>query len=230
MIYLAAWAAGLLTVINPCILPVLPVIAASALATRGGMLALISGLVVSFVAAGLGISVLVRGLGFGAETLATAGSWAMILFAIVMIVPAFSRRFERAMAGSAAQAGGVGAGNSAPAMALTGALLGVVWSPCVGPVLGGAVALSWQQENLIHAGAVMLAFALGASTLIVGMSFVIRSGLRPALTGLSRFTRPAMAAALGLFGLGTLTGFWRSAERWALDILPIWLQDLSVAL
>ena len=46
-------------------------------------------------------------------------------------------------------------------MFLGGALLGAVWSPCVGPTLGGAIALAYQGENLLRATGIMIAFALG---------------------------------------------------------------------
>ena len=69
-----AYLAGLLTLINPCVLPVLPVLpivmASSLHRDRCAPVALAAGLSLSFVALGLGVSVLGPALGFNADSVA----------------------------------------------------------------------------------------------------------------------------------------------------------------
>ena len=66
-----AYLPGLLTLINPCVLPVLPIVMASNLYRyRCAPVALAAGLSLSFVALGLGVSVLGPALGFNADSVA----------------------------------------------------------------------------------------------------------------------------------------------------------------
>jgi len=116
----------------------------------------------------------------------------MILFGVILLVPALAARFEMATAGVASRADGqmntLEAG-SLRGQFLGGLLLGMVWSPCIGPTLGGAIALASQGENL---GYVTLTFVAVGLMLFFQVHHVI--------------------------------------EGWLLDIMPIWLQDLSVIL
>ncbi len=234
MIYLLAYAAGLLTLINPCILPVLPIVLASAVqGHRHGPIALATGMTLAFVAFGLGIAVIGQGLGLTSDDLSRIAAWAMLAFGVVLLVPRFAHRFELATAGFAGRADS-GISNLDPTslsgQALTGTLLGAAWSPCVGPTLGGAIALAYQGENLIHAGMIMLAFAFGVSTLILFFAYGARGALQNPLRRLAQYSRPFMGVALVLVALAILSGGLNVAEGWALDNLPVWLQDLSVSL
>ncbi len=232
MIYLLAYVAGLLTLINPCILPVLPIVVASAVqGHKRGPLALAAGMTTAFVVFGLGIGIVGQSLGLTSDDLSRFAAWAMLAFGIVLLVPQFANRFELATAGFAGRADqGIGQldNTSLTGQALTGALLGAVWSPCVGPTLGGAIALAYQGESLIHAGVIMFAFALGVSTLILLFAYGARGALQNSLRRIAQYSRPVMGVALVLVALAILSGGLNMAEGWALDHLPIWLQDLSV--
>ena len=106
-------------------------------------------------------------------------------------------------------------------------LLGAVWSPCIGPTLGGAIALASQGENLARAGAVMTAFALGVSTLMLAFAYGLRAS---SLRRLSSFAKPLMGWALLLVGLAILFRLHHVADAWLLQHMPAWLVDLSVSI
>ncbi|WP_420857916.1 cytochrome c biogenesis CcdA family protein [Marivivens marinus] len=227
--------AGLLTLINPCVLPVLPIVLATALqASRWGPLALAAGMSASFVAVGMSVAVFGRALGIDDESIAAAGAVAMILFGIVLLVPRFSTRFALATSGISANADTgfdrIDRG-SVKGQFLGGALLGAVWVPCVGPTLGGAIALASAGENLGWAAATMASFALGISTVIVLLGYGAQKAIlarRNRLRTFATSARPLMGAVFILTGLAILLGWFRMAEIWLLDTLPYWLQDLSV--
>ncbi len=232
-----AYGAGLLTLINPCVLPVLPIVLASALsADRRGPFALALGMSISFVALGMIVATFGRSIGLTEETLSRTGAIIMIAFGLVLLVPAFGRRFETATAGFAARADaqiGTGPQTGVQSQFFGGLLLGAVWSPCIGPTLGGAIALASQGENLIWAGLIMVAFAAGVSTLILGLAVGTREGLRSranALRGLAAKSKPIMGVVFLAVGLMILTGVNKMIDIWALDNLPYWLTDLSVAI
>ena len=100
-----AYLAGLLTLINPCVLPVLPIVLASALqAHRLGPVAMAGGMAVSFVVLGLTVTAFGHVIGLDERTLAQAGAVLMIGFGLVLLVPRLNAGFASATAGFAAQA------------------------------------------------------------------------------------------------------------------------------
>lgn len=237
MEFVFAYLAGLLTLINPCVLPVLPIVLVSALnANRWGPVALAAGMSVSFVIFGLFVTAFGAAIGLTQELLAQIGAGLMIVFGVVLLVPAFGRSFELATAGLASGAdtrmNDIDAGDLR-GQALGGLLLGAVWSPCIGPTLGGAIALASQGESLFYAGLIMTFFALGVSTLIIGLGMGAREAIRTraqALQALAKRSKPILGVTFLAVGLMLLFNVHHIIEAWALEVMPIWLQDLSVAL
>ncbi len=234
---LLAYLAGLLTLINPCVLPVLPIVLTTALqAHRLGPAALAAGMSLAFVTLGLGVAALGRSLGLDAETLAQGAAILMIGFGLVLLVPRFNSGFALATSGVAARAdagidrvdrSGLGG------QFLGGALLGAVWSPCVGPTLGGAISLASQGQNLVWAGAIMLGFAAGVSTVILALGYGARAALqrrRALMRSIAEKAKPIMGVTFVAVGLILLTGALRPVETWLLNVLPYWLQDFSVSI
>lgn len=232
-----AYLAGLLTLINPCVLPVLPIVLTTALqAHKLGPVALAAGMSLAFVTLGLGVATLGRSFGLSPETVAQAGAVLMIAFGIVLLVPRLNAGFAMATGGMASRAdvgfdhvdrSGLGG------QFLGGALLGAVWSPCVGPTLGGAISLASQGLNLAWAGAIMLGFAAGVSSVILALGYGARAALqrrRALMRKISERSKPIMGVVFVAVGLIMLTGALRPFETWLLNVLPFWLQDFSVSI
>lgn len=232
-----AYLAGLLTLINPCVLPVLPIVLASALqAHRLGPLAMAAGMAVSFVTLGLTVTAFGHLVGLNERTLAQAGAVLMIGFGLVLLVPRLNAGFATVTAGFSARADAridgidrAGLGGQV----LAGILLGAVWSPCIGPTLGGAISLASQGQNLPWAGAIMAAFAAGVATVILALGYGARSTLlrrRALLRRLAEASKPIMGLLFLGVGLAILLRWHHLAEAWLIDHLPPWLIDLSVSL
>ncbi len=229
--------AGLLTLINPCVLPVLPIVLATALqASRFGPLVLAAGMSLSFVALGLGVTLLSRVLPITPEDIANVGAVLMIGFGLILLIPRFSEGFATATAGFSARAD---AGlddvdrSGLSGQFIGGALLGAVWSPCIGPTLGGAISLASQGQSVVWAGMIMATFALGVSTVIVALGYGARSVIqkRQALMrSIATKGRPIIGAAFVAVGLGILFKVHHMIEFWAIENLPPWLIDLSVSI
>ncbi|MFN3145124.1 MAG: cytochrome c biogenesis CcdA family protein [Paracoccaceae bacterium] len=231
------YGAGLLTLINPCVLPILPIVLATALqASRFGPLAVAAGMSLSFVVLGLGVTALGRTLGLTPEMVADAGAVLMIGFGLVLLVPRFSAAFATATAGVAARADGGLDGvdrSGLNGQFMGGLLLGAVWSPCIGPTLGGAISLASQGESLLRAGAIMAAFALGVSTVIVALGYGARSVIQKRqawMRALALRARPILGGVFVAVGVGLLLRVHHMLEYWALQTLPAWLIDLSVSI
>lgn len=232
-----AYGAGLLTLINPCVLPILPIVLATSLqASRHGPLAVAAGMSVTFVVLGMIVAVAGRSLGITPETVADAGAVLMVGFGLVLLVPAFSARFATATAGISAgadtQIDGIQT-NGLGGQFLGGMLLGAVWSPCIGPTLGAAISLASQGQNLVNVTLTMVFFALGVSTVIVALGYGARSVImkrQAVMRRIAEKSRPIMGATFILVGLGLLFRVHHVIEGWALQHLPAWLVDFSVIL
>lgn len=234
---LLAYGAGLLTLINPCVLPVLPIVLASALsADRRAPLRLAAGMSLSFVVLGVGLSAAGSGLGISAETAARGAALLMATFGLFLLVPALSAGFATVTAGLAARADQTLRPDwaaSATGQWLGGILLGAVWSPCIGPTLGAAISMAAQRSDLLGATLVMSAFAAGVSTLILGLAYGTKSGLQARKAWLARLApraKPILGGAFLAVGMFLFLGLNHPVEAWLLDTLPPWLTDLSVAL
>lgn len=230
-----SYLAGLLTLINPCVLPVLPIVLATALqAHRLGPLALAAGLSLAFVTLGVGIAAAGRSLGLSVETVAQAAALLMIGFGLILLLPQLNTRFATAAGGFASRADThIDSLNyqSLSGQFLGGALLGAVWSPCIGPTLGGAVSLASQGQNLGWAAAVMAAFAAGVSTVILTLGYGARAALQKRRSLMRRIAlraKPIMGIVFVTVGAMLLFGLNQPVEIWLIKVLPIWLQDLSV--
>jgi cytochrome c biogenesis protein CcdA len=232
-----AYAAGLLTLLNPCVLPLLPLIAAGSITRHPlGPLAMAAGLAVSFTLAGIFIFQLTRIIGLAQEDVTMLAGWTMVGFGLVQLVPQAQAGFSR-MAGAAASGGtllmGRVEGRGLGGEVLAGALLGLAWSPCIGPTLGGAIGLAAQGENLLFAFAIMAMFSLGAATIMLGLTYGTRSLIasrRQALNWLMPHAKTVLGVGLIVVGLGIIFHLDRLLEAWALSTLPGWFTDLSVSI
>ncbi|RPE71074.1 cytochrome c biogenesis protein CcdA [Pacificibacter maritimus] len=237
MEYLFAYGAGLLTLINPCVLPILPIVLASAMQSgRGGPLYMAVGMSVSFVVFGMFVTTFGFAIGLDEQRLGQIGAVMMLVFGVILLVPALSERFSSLTARFAnsadAQIDQLQRGSVAGQVG-TGALLGIVWSPCIGPTLGGAIALASQGESLGRAALIMTAFALGVSTLILGLGYGARSWVsqnQKLMQAIAAKSRPILGAVFCVVGLGLLLKIHHVIEIWAIQNLPAWLIDLSVSL
>lgn len=224
-----AFFAGTLTVINPCILPLLPIVVAAAFANgKLGAAALLLGLVAGF--ATLGVIVNATGALFGvSETvLRNVVAVLLLLFAAVLLIPALERRFSNmvapvgaAGANLAARAGNYGiAGQFA-----VGILLGAVWAPCSGPSVGAALSLAVEAGGYLAAAARMTAFALGAALVL----FLVAIGARSLATrggGVAKvapFAKKIAGGAFLLVAVLMLSGLDKRVEAGLLDFMPDWL-------
>lgn len=237
MEFLLGYGAGLLTLINPCVLPVLPIVLATALqAGRAGPIALAAGMSLSFVVLGMLVAVAGRSLGITEETVANAAAVLMILFGVVLLVPRFSAAFATATAGVSSGADARMDDLSQDGLTgqfVGGILLGAVWSPCIGPTLGGAISLASQGESLLRAGGIMIAFALGVSTIILALGYGAQSVIRRRQAAMRRIAgaaRPILGVVFVAVGVAILFKVHHMAEAWVLDTLPAWFTDLSVSI
>lgn len=233
---LLGYGAGLLTLINPCVLPVLPIVLASGMqAGKHGPLALAAGMSLSFVTLGMFVATVGYTIGLDADRMSQIGAWMMVAFGLVLLVPQLNARFVTATAGlaSGADARMDRLDNGMKGQFLGGIILGAVWSPCVGPTLGGAISLASQGQNLVWSAAIMTSFAMGISTVMVLLGYGTRETImarRDQMRALAEKSKPIMGFVFVAVGVMILTKTHYVIEAWLLDHLPVWLLDFTVSI
>ncbi|MFM0339865.1 cytochrome c biogenesis CcdA family protein [Paraburkholderia fungorum] len=235
--YAIGFAAGAASTLSPCVLPLLPILVASALSShRLGTLALATGLSVSFAAVGIFIATLGASAGLDPETFRRAAAALMIVFGVVMLSARLQQAFARlvwGLSGAGQNALARVRGDGLPGQFCIGLLLGLVWSPCVGPTLGAATTLASQGTDLGHIAVLMVLFGLGAGFPLVVLGAISRATLtrvRGALSSLGRLTRLTLGTVFVALGLLVLTGLDRSIEATVLAVSPMWLTAFTTRL
>lgn len=229
-----AFAAGLLSILSPCVLPLLPIVLGAAVTQhRWGPLALASGLAVSFTGLGLLIAVAGFSLGLDASVFRMVAAIIMIAMGLVLLMPAWQTRL--ATAGGPVSAwtdrrfGGF-SGSGLSGQFAMGLLLGAVWSPCVGPTLGAASLLASQGRDLAQVAVTMAVFGLGAALPLAVLGLLSRSALmkmRGRMLSAGQFGKALLGVALLLIGIGIVTGADKWIETTLVNASPAWLTDLT---
>jgi cytochrome c-type biogenesis protein len=226
-------AAGGLTTLSPCVFPLLPLVLGGALqGNRFAPLAMGAGMIVSFATIGMLLGAVGPALGIDGDTVRTAGAVMLIAFALVMLVPALGERFTGWMLPIATTANAASArldqGSMLGALML-GGVLGLVWSPCSGPLLGSALTLVASEGGVARGGVVLGIFGLGAAIPLVAVAYASRRGfVRVREWVISRIERVRrfFAVLLGSLGVAILTGW----DKWLEARMLQWLPDSWVNL
>lgn len=228
------YAAGALSTLSPCVVPLLPILVASALAEhRLGLWALAAGLALSFTVVGMFVATVGVSIGIDSAVLRPLAGVLLIGFGAVMAWPAAERAFAAVTAGIGQRGGSALArvgGRGWRGQLAVGTLLGIVWTPCVGPTLGAASTLAAQGRQLGAVAALMLAFGLGAATpLVVAGLLAQRAGaaMHGRWIAVAASARRALGIALAIVGALIVLGLDKSFETWLVERSPDWLTQLT---
>lgn len=235
--YGLSYIAGNLSTLSPCVLPLVPILIGSAVMThRLGPFALAAGLALSFTAVGIFIASVGSAIGLDQEVLRNIGASLLILFGVILLSTKLQEKFAVATSGLS------GSGQSLLnrvstdglfGQFLIGLLLGLVWSPCVGPTLGATITLASQGQNLGHAALVMAIFGLGASTPLVILSLLSRQTMlkfRNKMMTTGAAGKKILGILLFTLGLLILSGIDKHLEAAILNIAPDWLVQLTTSI
>ena len=232
--FLFAFLAGVLSTLSPCVLPLIPIIiGAAANQHRFGPFALAGGLAVSFAVIGTGLASIGSSIGLAQDSFRLFAAVVMGIIGIVLISNRLQERFAVAMSGVS------GAGNSLLSKVtidgllgqfLIGILLGLVWTPCVGPTLGAAITLASQGRDLGKIVFVMAIFGLGAGLPLALLGMLSRGAMmkvKGKLGNAGKLGKQLLGGFLILISLLVMTGQDKTLESFLLKHSPDWLTDLT---
>ena len=146
LLLIFAFLAGVVTILSPCILPILPIVLSS---TIGGHetgkarpLGVVVGFIFSFTFFTLFLSTIVRLSGISADSLRVFSVIVIGLFGISFLIPQFQVLLEKLFSKLAQY---VPRGNTRTGFwpgVLIGLSIGLLWTPCVGPILASVISLA----------------------------------------------------------------------------------------
>lgn len=228
-------AAGSLTTLSPCVFPLLPLVLGGALqASRFAPLAMGLGMALSFAGIGMLVGAAGPALGLDSDHVRVAGALLLIAFAAVMLVPAWSARFTQWMAPLATGANAASSrlsGGSLGSALLLGGVLGLVWSPCSGPLLASALTLVATEGGVARGGLILGVFGIGAAIPLVAVAYASRAGFQRArgwVLGRIDRIKTVFAVLMGAMGIAILTGGDKWLEARVNNLLPEGWLNLTV--
>ena len=232
--YSFGFLAGLLSTLSPCVLPLIPILLATATSNhKYGALALATGLMLSFTLIGTLLASSGSALGVDQAALRNVGAVVLLLFGTVLLSSPLQARFAAATSGLSSAAGRLLFAMHIEGLRgqfLVGLVLGVVWSPCVGPTMGAAIALASQGTHLPQIALLMALFGLGAGTPLLVFGLLSRStmqGVRGRLVNVGKYGKSVMGLVVIALALAILTGADKGIETWAVEHSPDWLTELT---
>lgn len=158
-----AFVSGLVTIAAPCIWPILPIVlSAGVTGGRRRPIGIVIGLVISFTVVTLALASLLRVLPFDPEALRLLSVIVIGFLGVSLLVPRVGARLEAGVSRLSSRFGATRpTGEGFVGGVLTGAALGIVWSPCAGPILAAVATLAATREISAEAVLVTLAFSIG---------------------------------------------------------------------
>jgi cytochrome c biogenesis protein CcdA/thiol-disulfide isomerase/thioredoxin len=165
LLFLLAYLGGILTILSPCILPVLPFVFARADRPflKNG-LPLLAGMAITFA----GVATLAAIGGGWAVAANSAGRWIAIFllagFALLLIFPSLADRAMRPLVGLGERLSTKGSEDRIGGSLLLGVATGLLWAPCAGPILGIILTGAALSGASATTAGLLFAYALGAAT------------------------------------------------------------------
>lgn len=167
MFLIIAFLGGMISLLSPCTLPVIPLLFAGFQGQRRHLLALFTGMIVMFTLVAMLVTV-------ASEWIVNAtlvGRWVALLVlaiaALALIFPQFAQR----IAGPAVSAGNALNNRSTQTRGMLSAFLaglavGLLWSPCAGPILGAIFSINIAGHSSITTGALLIAYCGGCALML----------------------------------------------------------------
>jgi cytochrome c biogenesis protein CcdA len=216
------------------VLPLVPILAASALAARRlGVIALAVGLGVSFSAIGIFLATIGASLSLSNDLFRHAAAVLMILFGLAMLSQRLAARFSHAtslLSGPGQKWLSKISGETLLGQFAIGLVLGAIWTPCVGPTLGAATTLAAQGRHLGDIALLMGVFGTGAALPLAVLGSLSRAStlrVRARLGSVGMVAKTVLGGLFVGFGLLAFFGLDKVLEAAILSASPAWLTALT---
>ncbi len=179
ILLLFAFLAGIVTVLSPCILPILPIVLSSSL--TGGKkrpFGIVTGFILSFTFFTLLLSSIVKATGIPSESLRYGAIIMIALFGVSLLIPQTQVILEQFFSRISSVVSRVpflsSQSNQDPSFVtglFIGISLGLLWTPCVGPILASVITLALTGSTNFSALFITLAYSIGTAIPMLAIMF-----------------------------------------------------------
>ena len=172
LVVAVAFVAGMVTAVSPCVLPVLPIVFAGA--ASGGPrrpYAIVAGLVVSFTVFTLAAATLLRAVGLPEDFLRNLAIAVLFVVAASLVWEPLGQLLQRPFLALGRRPPGDAGGGF-----LLGLNLGLLFTPCAGPVIAAIATVAAAERWTVGAALITLAYAAGAGLVLLGFALAARRG------------------------------------------------------
>ena len=170
---LFAFIAGIVTILSPCILPILPIVLSGSVGGHRRPLGIVLGFIFSFTFFTLFLALIVRSFGISADSLRFISVIIILLFGIALVLPAAQKISEILFSKLSNKMPTGNSGTGFFSGILIGISLGLIWTPCVGPIIAAVITLAATASVNSQTILITLAYSLGTA---IPMFFIMYSG------------------------------------------------------
>lgn len=165
--------AGVVTIAAPCTLPVLPILLGASVGQTGKLrpAMIAAGFVVSFSATALLLSAITRIFDFDPNVLRTGAAVLLLGFGLLMIWPAPFEWLSIRLGGLINAGSATTTRPGALGGFVLGTTLGLVWTPCAGPVLGSILTIVATSKDTAWASLLLVIYAIGAAIPMLAIAY-----------------------------------------------------------
>lgn len=223
ILILFAFIAGFVTILSPCILPILPIVLSGGIG--GGKkrpLGIVLGFIISFTFFTLFLSSLVTLFKISPDALRLAS--VIIIFGLGMsiLIPQFQLFIERIFTKVSNKVAVKNSGDGFGAGVLLGISLGLVWTPCVGPILASVITLAASNALTTSSLLITLAYSIGTAIPLLLITYGGRALLQkvPLLVNNTMHIQKAFGILMMVVSIGIFFNIDRSFQTYILDVFP----------
>ncbi len=232
LLLIFSFVSGVVTVLSPCILPILPIILSSTVGAkeinRQRPIGVIIGFVSSFTFFTLFLTSIISLFGIPAQTLRLFSVAVIGFFGISLLVPSAQAYVERLftrltrIVTPTSQRPGILGG------VLVGFSIGLLWTPCVGPILASVLSLAIIGSVTIDAFLITLAYSLGTAIPMFMIMLAGQNALRsvPWLVNRTQEIQKTFGVIMVLTAIGIYFGIDKSFQVYILNLFPNYAQTL----
>ncbi len=217
----AVFVAGLLTVLTPCCIPMIPPLLSGSVGHRLRPVSIVSGSVITFTALGVASGTLGS---LSPESLRLPSMVLIIGFGAVMADDDFYAvysKYSSRVSSSASRAVDSFDSDEHPLASafFLGLLLGAIWLPCVGPVLGAVLAYVGTTGDVVTSGSLLFVYGVGFSVPLLGIAYGGKTGGKALMEKLSLERTEKIRQAAGYLLIATGVGILFEVDRLLMSVM-----------
>lgn len=223
LLLIFSFIAGIVTVLSPCILPVLPIILSGSLS--GGKkrpLGVVVGFVLSFTFFTLALSTIVKATGISANSLRNFSIIIIALFGLALLIPKFQEKMEILFSKLSNYAPKQSQSTGFIGGFLLGLSLGLIWTPCVGPIIAAVITLAATSSVNLASVFITLAYSLGTGLPMLAITYGGRALLQkvPWLLNNTQKIQKIFGVIMILIAIAIYFNFDRQFQTYILEKFP----------